>query len=77
MAGCTPRDKIKVGFYLKSCFLFWRGEGCREVTCVRLHSESPEKVLDVWLDLLILFPCQYCCLVGRWGPGDTPLLTLG
>lgn len=65
---CTPAREIKVGFFLKSRFLFWRGEECREVACVHPHSESPENTLDVLLDLLILFPCQCCCPVG---PGDS------
>ena len=65
--GAPLREKTKAGFFLKSCFLFWRGEECREVACVCLHPEAPENTLDVLLDLPILFPCQCWCLVDAGG----------
>lgn len=75
--GAHREIKSRLDCILKVVFYFGgvRDAG-RSLVCI-LHSESPERTLDVWLDLLILFPCQYCCLVGHWRPGDTPMLTLG
>lgn len=40
MARSTPEGQLRVGFFLKDCFLFWQSEECRAVFCV--HLPCPE-----------------------------------